>query len=228
MLLMKADFEVVERLVSVQEKNPANQTIRHYESSQGLRPHRLPTEGVSIEVKVGLVRRIDEQIRSGARTAVIQGIERLIRSLFPVVVGSCDNTDYDTFSRAAKGGITWFIYDQVYDGIGLAIRAYPTVDALFRKALDRVESCKCEDDDGCFRCIRNPDQEDLISKTDCIRTLRLICDALESGEFTDKTFHVDPLDAPETETECPTCEAAVRMGARFCSECGEKLTGEPE
>jgi ATP-dependent helicase YprA (DUF1998 family) len=132
--------------------------------------------------------------------------------------------DFNTFSEARSGTITWYLYDQVRDGIDLSIRAYPRVGELLGKALDRVASCKCDNDNGCFRCIRNPEEEEASSKADCIRVLKILCQEL-SPEPTEEVFDVDVLEEDRVFEKCSQCGANVRYDDKFCSNCGEQLGG---
>ena len=218
-----AGFDVTERLVSVVEKNRSGKMVRKYEGSQGLAPHRLPTEGVSIEVLPELTDAIDQAIHHSNRPSVVHAIERLIHGLFPVIAGPCDTMDYSTFCDARGQNVTWYLYDQVHDGIDLTTQAYPRVAELFAKALDRVESCDCGADEGCFRCIRNPNADEATSKADCVAVLELLCDELSGSSPKVEVFESDGLEDKDESRPCPTCKASVKPGDRFCRDCGEKL-----
>jgi DEAD/DEAH box helicase domain-containing protein len=221
-LVKKADFDVTERLVQIFERNHAGEIIGQYQGGQGLAPHRLPTEGISIELLPQLCMRIDEEINVGNRASVVHAIERLICGLFPVISGPCDTMDFDTFSEVHPGRICWYLYDSVHDGIDLAVRAYPRVAELLAKALDRLQSCTCSDEKGCFRCIRNPDEEQPVSKSDCIRILDLLCAELQTGS-TQEEFDADLLENESTSQECPACGKTAGDAAKFCGNCGQAL-----
>jgi DEAD/DEAH box helicase domain-containing protein len=222
LIIKMADFEVTERLVAILEKNRNGDTIKQFTGSQGLAPHRLPTEGISIEVQPQLSSRIETEIRASNRSSVLHAIERLIRGLFPIISGPCDIMDFNTFSEARSGMITWYLYDQVRDGIDLTIRAYLRVAELLAKALDRVISCKCDNDNGCFRCIRNPEEEEVSSKTDCIQVLKILCKEL-SFDHSDEVFDIDVLEEDKVYEKCAQCGSNVRYDDKFCSNCGERL-----
>jgi DEAD/DEAH box helicase domain-containing protein len=226
LIIKMADFEVTERLVAVLEKTRSGDIVKQFTGSQGLSPHRLPTEGISIEVDPQLWSRIEMEIRNSNRPSVVHAIERLIRGLFPVISGPCDIMDFNTFSEARSGTISWCLYDQVRDGIDLTIGAYERVADLLAKALDRVASCKCEDDAGCFRCIRNPEEEEVSSKTDCVKVLSMLCQEL-MPEPSKEVFDVDLLEEDQPFDKCPNpeCGAKVRYDDKFCNNCGERLGG---
>jgi DEAD/DEAH box helicase domain-containing protein len=223
----EADLDVTERLIAVQEKKPDNTTVRQFNGHQGLAPHRLPTEGIVIALKGSLLDECDHLIEKVDRMAVYCAIERLLGSLFPVIVGPCDTMDYDTFCERRDGTVALYIYDQVHDGIDLAVQAFGRIEQLLEKALERVESCECATSEGCFRCVKDPDVANVTDKDACIAVLRKIIDHLENNKVVTQTFNIDVLDEqPETVGTCPKCHEKVKQDARFCSSCGEKLPGE--
>ena len=222
-LIKMADLEVTERLVAVREKNRSGDVVKQYTGSQGLAPHRLPTEGISIEVSPELTSRLDQLVARSSKSSVAHAIERLVRGLFPVISGPCDTMDFNTLSDVGYGKMVWYLYDQVHDGIDLTVRAYPRVAELLQKALDRVSSCKCEEDRGCFRCIRNPDEDEISSKRDCINVLNALCEEL-SFQSAQEVFDVDILEEQDACGKCSKCGATVRYDDKFCGNCGERLT----
>lgn len=222
-VIRKAQFEVTERLAQIIEKNRSGETVKRYMGSQGLPPHRLPTEGVSIEALPDLTARISAAASSSSRQSVIHAIERLLGGLFPVISGPCDTMDYSTFSEIRENRVLWYLYDQVYGGIGLTVQVYDRIGDLFAKALDRVSACSCEEDVGCFRCIRNPDTEETASKSDSVAVLELLCHELEGGEPTREVFEVDVLAEVAARGTCHKCGAEVDGDANFCKACGERL-----
>ena len=224
-LVKMADFDVTERLVAVQERNRSGETVRQYSGSRGLQPHRLPTEGICIETTSALTARFAERIGRGNLSSVVGAIARLIRGLFPVISGPCDLADFSTFSEIQSDRVSWYLYDQVYDGIDLAIQAYPRVTELLEKALDRVSSCDCQDDGGCFACVRNPDQEDLASKGNCMFVLDEIVKDMCNSEPKTAVFDVDVLEETDDVGVCPKCKASVSGTDVFCRNCGERLLG---
>ena len=222
--ITEANLEVTERLIAIQEKKPDGQTINQFEGSQGLPPHRLPTEGVCVEVKRDLLVETDRLVRGATPMSVYRAIERLLGALFPVIMGPCDTMDYDTFSDRREGAVQIYLYDQVHDGIDLAVRAYGRVGQLLEKAHQRVEACECGSDTGCFRCVRNPDEEEITDRQSCLRVLDRLLHQIRTHCPTSRTFNVDLLEE-QTESlgECPACKGKVKADDRFCAACGERL-----
>jgi DEAD/DEAH box helicase domain-containing protein len=225
-VVTEADLEVTERLIAINEKKPDGATVGQYEGSQGLPPHRLPTEGICIEITAPLLTTLDAMIKSAPPTAVYAAIERLIGGLFPVILGPCDTMDYSTFSERRDNAVVIYLYDQVPDGIDLSVQAYGRVGQLFEKAYERVQSCDCITDEGCFRCIRNPTEEDAIDKETCLRVLERIDQVLKTSRPVTRTFSIDVLEEQvDAVGECPSCKGRVRGDDRFCPSCGERLKG---
>ena len=220
-----AEFDVTERLIAVQEKSRGGETVRQYSGSGGLRPHRLPTEGVCIELSPALTGELAEGIARSRPGSTVQAVGRLFRSLFPVISGPCDRMDFNEYAEYRGGRMSWYLYDQVHDGIGLTVQVYPRVPELAEKASDRVRSCNCQDDEGCFRCIKNPDQEEAVSKQDCIFVLGRLCNELGGEEPKSTVFNIDVLEEQSEAGTCPKCGADVNYGDNFCGNCGERLTG---
>lgn len=220
-----ADIEVTTRLVGFQEKNRAGETVRQHTGSQGLNAHRLPTEGVCVEVQPDVVKRIDGLVRHGTRHGVVHAIERLLGGLFPVISGPCDVMDFDTFSDSRTDSISWWLYDQVRDGIGLTTQAYRLVPDLFQKAAEQIRLCKCTDTEGCFCCIKNPEQVEVVTKDDCIATLELIGETLASSTPTEQEFEVERLQDDITSSVCPECSGPINVGSNFCPNCGHRVGG---
>jgi DEAD/DEAH box helicase domain-containing protein len=223
-IITEADLEVTERLIGIQEKKPDGQTATVFEGGQGMPPHRLPTEGVCIEIRQPVLGQLDALVAISSGTGVYTAVERLIGALFPVLVGPCDTKDFDTFCERRDESVLLYLYDQVHDGIDLSVQAYSQIDELLDKALERVRSCDCVESSGCFRCVRNPAEEEQTDKESCARVLEHLLQHLRESTPRSRTFSVDVLEEqPESFGECPLCKAPVRADARFCSGCGEKI-----
>jgi DEAD/DEAH box helicase domain-containing protein len=49
-----------------------------------------------------------------------------------------------------------FIYDGFQGGIGLSEKGYSLIHTLLQSALELVEGCSCDAEDGCPACIQSP------------------------------------------------------------------------
>lgn len=222
--ITEADVEVTERLIAVQEKKPDGTTASQYDGGQGMPPHRLPTEGICLEIKTPLLQTLDAMITNSPPAAVYSAIERLLGGLFPVIVGPCDTMDFSTFYERRENAVAFYIYDQVPDGIDLAVQAYSRIGQLLEKVQQRVSSCDCTAAEGCFRCVRNPSEDDAIEKDTCLRVLEKINEVIQTSTPISRTFAVDVLEEQaEIFGECPVCRGRITADDRFCRGCGERL-----
>jgi DEAD/DEAH box helicase domain-containing protein len=224
LIIKMADFDVTERLVAIQERKRSGDLVHNFTGNLGLAPHRLPTEGICIETRPELTLRLTKQITKCTIASVVGAIARLIWGLFPVVSGPCDTGDFNTFAEVKADRLRWYLYDQVHDGIDLSIQAYPKVRELLEKAVNCIRACNCADDEGCFRCVKNPDQDDIVSKAECVYVLDELVMELGKGEPRVQVFDIDTLDEEIDVHSCPKCNAEVSDADRFCSSCGEVLT----
>lgn len=187
--------------------------------------HRLRTEGVLIILKFPIRQHVDRIAGSSIKLAA-ESAERLLAGLFPTIAGPCDPQDYSSGILTTGGGDTAIVlYDTASGGIGLTEAAYRRMDDLIDHAIDRVQSCECERDAGCIRCVAHPHQESDASKSAAIALLQAIKTSLASGEGT--TWNSDDdtsefIDQPP-QVECPECQANVPNESRFCLNCGHKL-----
>lgn len=222
--IVEAGIEVKELLIAVQEKKITGETVNVFEGAHGLPPYRMPTEGVGIELSNALTSRLAFTARQSDFTAVCHAIERLLGGLFPAIVGPCDRSDYSTFSDRRPQGVVFYLYDQVHDGIDLTTQVFDHILELFGTIRDRISRCDCTEAAGCFRCVRNPDTEEHVTKADCLAVAEAIIEAMESGEPQRQTFNVDVLEEqPEATQSCPRCQSKVKADANFCPECGERM-----
>jgi len=188
--------------------------------------HRLPTEGTVIILTDELLlplafepaNRLDRAIRA---------TRQLLQSLFPTISGPCDTQDLASESqRLPTGEVAIFLYDQVYDGADLTSIAAERLLTLVERSIERVELCQCTSEYGCLRCVANPSQDDAANKLDAIALLRAIRDGLKSEPTITVQERIDwTHDArPARERVCRQCKTSVTVDARFCSNCGERLT----
>lgn len=94
---------------------------------------------------------------------------------------------------------------------------------LIAKAIERLEQCECDTDEGCFKCVANPLSNESASKQAThLMLLRLnqelACIPRKSCTEEESITHEEP----ELHS-CPYCKSLVGKGVKFCSECGKKL-----
>lgn len=217
--------DVTEYLVAVSEKDPTGAAVRTWQGGLGMPAHQLPTEGTMLLFKPDFWSRRSEELPP----TTIDGLrssERLLCSLFPTIAGPCDTNDFSsTIDRLPTGEWAIFLYDLVYDGVDLTKGAFELIDALVARSIERIDTCDCPGDTGCFRCIANPLADEPTSKLATRSILEAIQRVLQhetpSVSRTDEDL-ADSLQA-DSAVKCPTCGTAMPAGARFCPNCGNKV-----
>lgn len=222
--LSVARIDVTEFLQSVSEKDASGKTIR-VTPGTGMPTHYLPTEGVALSLRSGLVASLQAQMKT--RIEVVLGsIERLMANLFPIVAGPCDSQDFSSgVEKSNSGDLVLYLYDNVYDGVNLTSIAFDNIKPLLEKVEDRIRSCDCQEDCGCVRCIADPMREAPSSKQDTLLVVSQLINML--GSENPRTRHFPRPDAGIesilTEVECPKCQALVSASAKFCPNCGNRI-----
>jgi DEAD/DEAH box helicase domain-containing protein len=216
-------IDVSEFLVAVTEKDPSGHTVRTWQGSLGMPPHRLPTEGTMLLLRPSLWSQLVAEL-AGDALGSLQSTERLLCSLFPTISGPCDAQDFSSGAeRLPTGEYAIFLYDLVYDGVDLAKIAFGKIGELIEKSLERLDACSCLGDEGCFRCIANPRVDERVSMAATRQFLQVIADVLRNE--TPTVVHSDRDWSVELQAQvamsCGRCGATVRADARFCSNCGE-------
>lgn len=215
-------LEVTESLASVTERDRSGATVKSWAGSQGMEPHRVPTEGTMVMLRQDFWNTVLPLLRGSAQQA-LESCERVLSGLFPAIVGPCDTQDFSAgVDELMTGEKALFLYDAVYDGVGLTVTAFDKMNELIDKAIDRVQSCECGADEGCFRCVAHRDRDCTASRSDTLLVLQQIRQALQ--QVATVTIS-QPATATQQiqESNCPVCATAVAKTARFCSGCGEKL-----
>ncbi|MDD4615196.1 MAG: DUF1998 domain-containing protein, partial [Caldisericia bacterium] len=88
----------------------------------------------------------------------IHGAEHAIIAVMPLYV-LCDRRDLggmSTLYDPETGCSRIFIYDGFLGGIGLSEKGYSLISTLLESALDLVQECSCDAEDGCPACIQSP------------------------------------------------------------------------
>ena len=135
----------------------------------------LPTEGTLLHFDRALWDAVIGGLDDSRARSALASCERLIASLFPTISGPCDTQDYSSFSEVQKdGSAVIYLYDMVYDGVDLTTGAFDMIGQLIDKSLERLITCDCATDEGCFRCIANPRVEEKSSKEGTAQLLRIL------------------------------------------------------
>ena len=116
---------------------------------------------------------------------------------------------------------TWF-----YFGVGITSVAFQKMGDLLVKSIDRLESCSCTHDGGCFKCIANPRADEITSKLATRYLLMKIQNQL--GEASQETYPTSPTDGSvnfdiKPLISCASCKATCSDSDRFCRNCGTKV-----
>ncbi len=225
--LSKETVDVTEFLVNVVEKNRKGEVVNSWQGNAGMPVHPLPTESTLLLLSREMWDSIVEQLSNPVAVSALHSCERLIRSLFPTVSGPCDTQDFSSHSEILPNGeAALYLYDLIYFGVGLTTVAFDQMPKLVEKAMDRLNSCSCSDDLGCFKCIANPSADEVSSKTATRMLLEMIQEQFEL-DAQEVTTVEDDQDLMHIEAEapivCKTCSATCSKSDRFCRNCGEQI-----
>ncbi len=228
--LSNETIDVTEFLVNVVEKNRKGETVNSWPGNAGMPIHPFPTETTLLLLDRELWESIVGSLENPVAISALHSCERLIRSLFPTVSGPCDSQDFSSHSEILPSGeAAIYLYDLVYFGVGLTTVAFDQMNELIGKAIDRLDSCSCEDDLGCFKCIANPRADEASSKKATRFVLQKIKAQLDmvaekvierKGDSESSTFELEPP------INCPTCNATCSKSDRFCRNCGDKIADQ--
>lgn len=222
-MLATVDINVTEFLVNVTEKDRSGKVVNSWNGNMGMPTHTLPTEATLIRLRRPLWEELVAELGQLDARSALHSCERLLWGLFPTVSGPCDKQDFSSASEVdADGTASIYLYDMVYDGVGLTVLAFDRMSELMDKAIERLQECGCASDAGCFRCIANPLSNETASKQATMRVLASLRDEL-AGVCKITQIDDDSLASESPTTNpCPTCATPVKVGDRFCSNCGEK------
>jgi len=220
----KAAIEVREYLSRVVEKERyTGKKIKDYPGNGGVRLFPLPTEGTVVRLKADCWGRFVQTFGVKQAESALKSLERMLASLFPTVAAICDSQDFSVHSVVAKQGeAEIYLYDLAYEGVGLTTAAFDKLDELIARALERVQNCSCNVEEGCLRCIANPNDEEETSKEATGSLLLQIQRVLRNEQPVvshHDAQHVEPAD----ELVCVKCEGTTPAHSQFCCHCGNKL-----
>jgi DEAD/DEAH box helicase domain-containing protein len=220
-VVARAVLDVNDYLLGVTEKHLAGQVVRSYPAA-GMPNNWLPTEGTMLRLERPLWEEAVARLGESPAKAGLETTARLFGSLFPTVTGPCDASDYSAAADAPKDGPpAVYLYDMVPYGVGLAVEAFERMADLVERAAERVRSCPCGTDEGCFQCVRNPQAEVPASKAATLTLLEIIRVELATSPGVTQVASDDTTPLPAG--NCPKCQTPRQPAARFCSNCGEKL-----
>ena len=220
-----ATLDVTEFLVTVSEKDPAGNVVMSWQGSSGMRQYRLPTEGLMLSFSKPFWSDLAPTLGSKP-DAAMYAVERLIASLFPTISGPCDTQDFSSgVDRLGTGENAIFLYDTVYDGVDLTSVAFDHISELIAKSLERVGSCECPTDEGCFQCIANPLADEKASKSATQILLSAIQKVLSNRTpvVHETERDLDAVFLDEAPLVCSECGHHLPSGSKFCFECGTKV-----
>lgn len=221
------DIDVTEFIVSVVEKDRSGNVVQQWQGAAGMPAHTLPTEATQILIRKPLWDDLVSKLGNTNAKTALTSCERLLSSLFPTISGPCDIQDFSSFSEVLKdGSAAIYLYDNVYDGVDLTTGAFDKIQQLLDKSLERLTTCDCKEDAGCFRCIANPRVSEPTSKDATARLLKALQNmiATETPKVILRTDDPAALLAPDAAMTCPSCSASIVKGDRFCKNCGHKLS----
>ena len=223
LMLATAAIDVTEFLVNVVERDRGGTIVNSWTGNMGMPTHTLPTEATLIRLRRSLWDELVDNLGMQDARSALQSSERLLWGLFPAVSGPCDKQDFSSASEVAPDGTaSLYLYDMVYDGVGLTTVALDRMQLLLDKSLERLEQCECDTDQGCFRCVANPLSNEPASKRATLHLLSRLRDEL-AGECKITQVEEEPqLQEEPSSQPCPACGTPVRPSDRFCSNCGEK------
>ena len=101
---------------------------------------------------------------------------------------------------------------------------------LLEKVQDRIQACDCAGDEGCVRCIADPQRESSSSKRGSLLVLRRLLEVLHrecpaTKDFSDSCPEFSNNRAAKV--VCNGCMTQVSAEVNFCPNCGNRVR-EPD
>jgi DEAD/DEAH box helicase domain-containing protein len=223
LILATVDINVTEFLISVSEKDRSGKLVNCWTGNLGMPTHTLPTEATLMRIQRPLWDALVAELGPQEARAALNSCERLLWGLFPAVSGPCDKQDFSSASEVdSDGTASIYLYDMVYDGVGLTVVAFDRMTELLDKSIERLQECGCDTDAGCFRCIANPHANEVASKRATMRLLSSLREELSGDCKTTEIENELSANDPQSTKPCATCATQLKVGDRFCSNCGER------
>jgi len=223
LVVSTADLIVTERVCLIFEKDRAGTVLRTWKDLS-TPSYRLPTTGIQFLIREPVWSKATSGIESVDDLA-LRAFERLVSSLFPVVTQPCEPRDYSSHSeRYAGSGAVIYLYDCAHGWVDLTAQVMGKERALVERALDRIRTCGCHGDQGCFKCVANPSFSEPASKRDTERLISAILDILSRRQPVLTFERKDGSNFQMREGgACETCGAALTGSDSYCSNCGTRL-----
>lgn len=222
--IVNSCLTVTESLTAVTKKSPKGETLPCNFRSGMLRPFRFHTTGSYLHIKPQLMSELIAQLPGKDLQMAFSGIYRLFSQLFTTIIQNCDSQDIASALDIKDNSAYLYLYDQVEGGIDITTGAFEHWDKLIERVSERISECSCQGDEGCFKCIANPDVYEPVSKSLALKLLSILKNELACGSFKERTAELAPEIKQLHNRSCPVCGANTQSEARFCSNCGERLT----
>ncbi|TCL64290.1 DEAD/DEAH box helicase domain-containing protein [Hydrogenispora ethanolica] len=117
-----------------------------------LEPQVMQTNALWVVPPPSTLHRVKEFQRDPVEAML--GIANVLTEVLPFLV-MCDTGDIGSVVDLKNNGApSIFVYDKFPGGIGFAHRSFESVEDLFHKALELIQTCSCED--GCPSCVGSP------------------------------------------------------------------------
>jgi len=148
--------------------------------------NRFDTTSFWIDLDLGTQKELLQTVDTRKLQGGIHGAEHAIIAIMPLYV-LCDRRDLggmSTLYDPETGSTRIFIYDGFLGGIGLSEKGYSLIHTLLQSALELVEGCSCDAEDGCPACIHSPkcgNDNQILHKASTILFLRKLL-GRESGK----------------------------------------------
>lgn len=214
---------VTESLLSLKERSRDGKLVKEYNGSQGLSANILPTTGVLFTVrKPALLLRGRESICTTRARSGWNGLAPVFRGLLPAVLGPCDLGDFGIHAEWSEERARLFFYDQAFDGIDLTISVVDRFVDLLQVAETGIRECDCNENHGCFRCVRDPFVNVATEKMATLELLVEIGAALARNPLVilDNDPIPDRMAATGDRPACRECGKVHRVEDKFCPNCG--------
>jgi len=217
-----SNLTITEQLVSASKKNQKGESVFCGFKPGMLNSLRFHTTGSFLHIKPKMMNELLRNFTCDELKTALAGCRRLFEQIFSTIVPNCDSQDIGcTFD--IKDNNTWiYLFDRVEGGIELTTEAYENWEALIDRVISQVHDCSCFNDEGCFKCVANPDAHEKSSKQLSLRLLKSLKKRISENSFIENIAEERETELPAERT-CPGCGSGVKESSNFCSNCGCKM-----